>query len=261
MDNANKYSNYFPNGSPVMQANKRFMILVYTKYPWLGQPYRFLSRHVPNSATILDLGAGQGNYLLIARQLKPQATFYVCDIENALSYEDLIDIPFSKCDFDVEALPYDDNTFDHINCLHVLEHLKNPIFFIKECYRILKPGGTLYLETPDVRLTFVPHIPFLTSTEGILNFWDDPTHIRPYSCPSLRKVTSMSFFKKTVSCFYVHRWAHILALPLAIVARSNDYKSATFHALGFFCAIIVKKIACSALRTPLLAIDYKWIFG
>jgi glycosyltransferase involved in cell wall biosynthesis len=59
----------------------------------------------------------------------------------------------AKCDvrFDVAKLPYDDNTVDEIKAFHIIEHFH---FFeiqevLKEWYRVLKPGGKLYLETPD----------------------------------------------------------------------------------------------------------------
>lgn len=59
----------------------------------------------------------------------------------------------AKCDirFDVQKLPYADNSVDEIKAFHVIEHFH--FFEIKEVlnewYRVLKPGGKLYLETPD----------------------------------------------------------------------------------------------------------------
>lgn len=57
------------------------------------------------------------------------------------------------CDvrFDVMKLPYPDNSVDEIKAFHIIEHFH---FFeiqevLKEWHRVLKPGGRLYLETPD----------------------------------------------------------------------------------------------------------------
>lgn len=72
-------------------------------------------------------------------------------------------------------------------------------------------------------------------------FWDDPTHLRPYTRPSLTKLAQMAEFSEIIDCFFVHRWAHLLALPLALVTRNNEYKTAVFHSLGLFCGIIVRK--------------------
>ena len=43
-------------------------------------------------------------------------------------------------------------TFSVISCLHVIEHLylTDAIKLIRDCYTILKPGGELLLEGPDV---------------------------------------------------------------------------------------------------------------
>jgi predicted SAM-dependent methyltransferase len=60
----------------------------------------------------------------------------------------------AKCDarFDVKKLPYPDNSVDEIKAFHIIEHfdfleIKN---ILDEWYRVLKPNGRLYLETPDL---------------------------------------------------------------------------------------------------------------
>lgn len=44
--------------------------------------------------------------------------------------------------------PIKDNTFDEIYAKHIIEHLNDPIGFMKEMTRVLKPGGTIFIETP-----------------------------------------------------------------------------------------------------------------
>lgn len=59
----------------------------------------------------------------------------------------------SKVDakFDISKIPYDDNTVDEIKAFHVIEHFDfhEGMSALKEWCRVLKPGGRLYLETPD----------------------------------------------------------------------------------------------------------------
>lgn len=53
--------------------------------------------------------------------------------------------------FDVAILPYDDNTVDEIRAFHIIEHFDwhQGQRTLEEWYRVLKPGGRLWLETPD----------------------------------------------------------------------------------------------------------------
>ncbi len=237
----NTTSCYFSREDGARRSAKSVMTDLYAKFPWLGQPYRHLAKHVPKDAVILDAGCGRGTYLQIALRILPKASFHACDREDARESGVVRAVPFSCCDFELHPLPYADLVFHHINCTHVIEHLHDPLRFLRECHRVLAPGGTLLVEAPDVRLTLLPHLPLLAADRDVLNFWDDPTHVRPWSRPGLRKLAEMAGFEDVLCTFFVHRWAHLLALPLAFSLSSNFYKGALLHALGFFCGMICRK--------------------
>lgn len=76
------------------------------------------------------------------------------------------------CNFDTEDFPYPDNTFDLIISLAVIEHLANPIKALAECRRVLSHGGILYVTTPNWKMDH-------------LNFYNDYTHISPFTPTSL----------------------------------------------------------------------------
>jgi len=60
-----------------------------------------------------------------------------------------------RCDVVTEGLaPFEDQTLDFVIASHLLEHLPNPLSFLKECYRVLRVGGVLYLGLPDKDYTF-----------------------------------------------------------------------------------------------------------
>lgn len=49
-----------------------------------------------------------------------------------------------------ENLPFDDNSVDFAICNAVLEHVKEPKKIIDEIYRVLKPGGELFVDIPFI---------------------------------------------------------------------------------------------------------------
>ena len=80
-------------------------------------------------------------------------------------------------DFNNDKFPFPDNSFDLVVSLAVIEHIKNTENFLSEINRILKKGGFVFLSTPNWCYAFK-------------NFYDDYTHVRPYTKKSLLKILS-----------------------------------------------------------------------
>ncbi len=87
---------------------------------------------------------------------------------------------------DAERLPFADNALDYVATSHVLEHLANPVCALIEWYRVVKPGGWIYLVVPDRRYTFdQPRA--ITPIEHMLEDFDrgtdasDLTHLEDYA--------------------------------------------------------------------------------
>jgi SAM-dependent methyltransferase len=70
-------------------------------------------------------------------------------------------------DLNVVPWPFEDNQFSHVSAIHLVEHLRDLVAFMDEAWRVLTPGGSLYLETP------------FAGTDPDLEFCD-PTHVRCY---------------------------------------------------------------------------------
>jgi len=98
----------------------------------------FGSRQVKPSDVILDAGAGKQQY----RQFFSHAKYEATDIEQ---------LPNCEHDFicSLDNIPKPDNTYDVILCTQVLEHVEFPQKVVDEFYRILKPGGMLFLTAPQ----------------------------------------------------------------------------------------------------------------
>ena len=112
------------------------------------------------NTSLLDLGCGQ----------TPQNRFNA----NQITGIDLVENSENnvlRCNLGFEALPFDDNSFDYLTAYDFIEHIprfsevsKNGppfIFFMNECYRVLKKEG--------IFLSMTPIYPFLGA-------FQDPTH-------------------------------------------------------------------------------------
>jgi SAM-dependent methyltransferase len=79
-------------------------------------------------------------------------------------------------------LPFHDHSLDFVASSHVLEHVANPVAALAEWYRVVRPGGIIYLVVPDRRATW-EHQRALTGVEHFLADYlrgttsCDPTHI------------------------------------------------------------------------------------
>jgi SAM-dependent methyltransferase len=80
------------------------------------------------------------------------------------------------------SLPFHDHSLDYVIASHVLEHVANPIAALAEWYRVVRPGGIIYVVVPDRRRTWDRHRP-LSPVDHMLQDYlagttaADPTHI------------------------------------------------------------------------------------
>jgi len=89
-----------------------------------------------------------------------------------------------------DKLPFNENSFDFVIMLAVLEHLNCPIEIVKEVERILKPNGKLILTVPSKYSKRV--LEFLANKMKIVNEEEINDHKKYYNYKDLEKL-----FKKT----------------------------------------------------------------
>lgn len=59
-----------------------------------------------------------------------------------------LESPLADIKMDVNAIPFEDNSFDLVFCNHVLEHIPDDIHAMREIQRVLRPGGWAILQVP-----------------------------------------------------------------------------------------------------------------
>jgi len=157
---------------------------------------------------VLDIGCGKGEHLK-----------YFCKKLNADGFgvdEDPIEISgmeIKKNDFETQKLQFSDSFFDVIFCKSVCEHVVNIENFFSEIYRVLKPGGVFICMTPDW-------------ISQMKNFYDDFTHVRPFTIKSIMNCLKVHRFKvERIELFYQIPtvWKYpLLKMFLPIVALLPD---------------------------------------
>lgn len=96
---------------------------------------------------VLEAGFGAGHALAALRQ----AGWIVEGQElDAVAYQAAKEKGWTVHLGDLATLNLPSETYDAVVGNHVLEHVYDPITFLQECRRILKPGGVIVFVTPNV---------------------------------------------------------------------------------------------------------------
>lgn len=148
----------------------------------------YLAKHYFNKddnspKTLLDIGSGKGNHLIGFSS----NGFVVKGIDKrAECLKILPDADIRICDLEKDAFPFENNYFDCVFSKSVLEHIRNTENMVKETFRVLKPGGITVQLTPDWATDYK-------------YFWDDPTHVKPFTKKGLLKAFMFEGFEN-VKC-------------------------------------------------------------
>jgi len=137
--------------------------------------FEFIREYLPEPSRVIDLAAGEGAFSVKLKELGHDVTAVDFSSENWK----VSDIPLKIENFDsefAERILKDDNKFDAVVAIEIIEHLENPFRFVRECAKLLKPNGLLFLTTPNVEAVNSRLI-FLYS--GRLNAFGEYETVRP----------------------------------------------------------------------------------
>jgi len=95
---------------------------------------------------VVDIGADDGRFLS-----QIQAPY-----KAGLDYSARPQVTFDWLQADGCALPFADATFGHVFAFDVVEHIENDEAMLHEAFRLLRPGGTLWLSTTARNFVIFP---------------------------------------------------------------------------------------------------------
>ena len=140
-----------------------------------------LTALIPDSAQIVDLGCGGGHMLRAVAAIQPGWSAVGHDVDSA-SVE-ACKAAGLVATTDETCLP----VADAVTMLDVAEHVKEPVAFFDMAYRLVKPGGVLYVHTPRRCI------------------WDT-TALALLALPGMRKLGVM-WLSTRVSVFHLRLWS------------------------------------------------------
>ncbi len=78
----------------------------------------------------------------------------------------------------VPPLPFESESFDYVISFQVIEHIKEDSQFVREVYRVLRPGGKFIVSTPNRTMSLTRN----------------PWHIREYNAREFSELLKESFY-------------------------------------------------------------------
>ena len=163
--------------------------LKYSIIPPLKNFLSVKSRHISElkPGVALDFGCGNGEFMSLAKSYGWSVKGFDLD-EDAVSLAKSsgLDVVHGGI---LNLAEEKDGKYDLITLSHVIEHVYEPEKLIQECIRLLKPGGRLWLETPNSRSLG------LTLFGRYWRGLEPPRHIVLFNFDSIYKILLGSGFK------------------------------------------------------------------
>lgn len=103
---------------------------------------------LPAKGRLLDVGGGTGRVSSAIRDLVEEVV--IADVSFGMLMQTLRPALMPVCSGS-ESLPFAENSFERVIMVDALHHVIDHAESAKEMFRVLKPGGVLVIEEPDIR--------------------------------------------------------------------------------------------------------------
>jgi 2-polyprenyl-3-methyl-5-hydroxy-6-metoxy-1,4-benzoquinol methylase len=169
------YQEYLPEEESSIEAWQRMMNPVFKRAARLLQRFKAKGR-------LMDVGTGFGFFLSEMKKRGWEVTGVEIS-QRGLNYaRDRLGVKVYSGSLEKAGLS--ERYFDAVTAFYVVEHLPDPAAFLKECHRILKPGGLLLLRYPHT--TPIKNLLRLLGIENRL--YDLPAHLSDFSPETVQRL-------------------------------------------------------------------------
>jgi SAM-dependent methyltransferase len=209
------------------------------KFPWLDTRASFVAR-TPRGGALLDLGSSDGETLGHIAELRPDLRLFAVDLDGSPERYPA-GSQFQRANLETERLRWPDASMDAITCMHLVEHLHEIDWLVKECARLLKPGAKVYIETPHPKSLALPSLKASPAGSFTLNFYDDPTHVRVVDVETLAQAVRRAGLQ-VVASGTSRNWVFASAWPVYFFRPDSRQKfTSRIHWLGWSAYVIAAR--------------------
>ncbi|OGP17448.1 MAG: hypothetical protein A2V21_301920 [Deltaproteobacteria bacterium GWC2_55_46] len=134
---------------------------------------------------ILDIGCGRGDFLLM--MLRRGWECFGLELDERVSSFNRPGLELRYGSLSDSSFP--DGYFDAVTFWHVFEHVRDPEWTLKECARILKPGGLLLVAVPNTA-----SLQSMTTGSAWFHL-DPPFHLYHYSAGNMKRLLEKNGFE------------------------------------------------------------------
>lgn len=174
-------------------------------------------RHLPKQlkGRLLDVGCGNGDFLEFATRAGWDAVGVEPDpkaVETARARGLTVHLG------GLETLATEREAFEGITMNHVIEHVHHPRATLQACHRLLKPGGWLWIETPN--LDAQGHTRYRENWVGL----DIPRHLVIFTYRSLTRLLQEVGFARIEQLPYYPLCERVYAMSRAIATGASPHQ-------------------------------------
>jgi glycosyltransferase involved in cell wall biosynthesis len=170
---------------------------------------------IPQNSVVLDIGCGRSATFLRAIASRIQQGFGVDFKVNNTQVGNIQTVQLKLS----QNLPFEDNSFDVVTMLAVLEHIEYEAPILQEIYRVLKPNGKLVLTVPSIWAQ--PVLEFLAFKMKIVDETEIRDHKRYYDRQRLRNLLIKNLPFQNLRHQYFQFWMNNFCTVIKCSRREN----------------------------------------
>jgi 2-polyprenyl-3-methyl-5-hydroxy-6-metoxy-1,4-benzoquinol methylase len=219
------YHDYYTHGAPLHSAPYRlgshlYRFLIDGLLSFSGIPSErrraelmFIGDMLP--ATLLDVGCGEGSFLAAMAKRGWNVTGVDFDeaATNAARRAHGLDVHTGTIDTIVAS----GMTFNVVTASHVIEHVPDPVEFLVQCLRLLRPGGCVVLRTPNAQSW--GHRRYGRAWRGL----EPPRHLHIFTTAALNACARKAGFEHS-RCFTSSRGAEIILTESHFLETKGSFR-------------------------------------